>query len=160
MKGICHKRSRGRHFSPSVSETWIQKRSPIDYETKSRGTSLGTTLWRHVQRCCAQFRAFMVFYGNHIRWKNMRVYVQLLQTLIFNYTYSKGSLSTLTIICRCRPCALSTNETYKQNQLYKKACVYVRIEEQIFIQVESKGKRPRKYNSSNALICKFFIFWG
>ena len=99
------------------------------------------------------------FYGNHIRWKNIRVYVQLLYTLIFNYAYSKGSLSTLTIICRCRPCALSTNETYKQKQLYKKACVYVGIEEQIFIQVGSKGKRRRKYNSSNALICKFFFFW-
>ena len=31
---------------------------------KSRGASLGTKLWRHVQRYCAQFLAFMVIYGN------------------------------------------------------------------------------------------------
>ena len=31
---------------------------------KSRGASLGTKLWRHVQRYCAQFIAFMVIYGN------------------------------------------------------------------------------------------------
>ena len=31
---------------------------------KSRGASLGTKLWRHVQRYCAQFLAFMVIYVN------------------------------------------------------------------------------------------------
>ena len=31
---------------------------------KSRGASFGTTLWRHVQRYCAQFLLFMVIYGN------------------------------------------------------------------------------------------------
>ena len=31
---------------------------------KSRGASFGTKLWRHVQRYCAQFVAFMVIYGN------------------------------------------------------------------------------------------------
>ena len=33
---------------------------------KSRGASLGTKLWRHVQRYCAQFLAFMVIYGNSV----------------------------------------------------------------------------------------------
>ena len=31
---------------------------------KSRGASFGTTLWRHVQRYCAQFLLLMVIYGN------------------------------------------------------------------------------------------------
>ena len=31
---------------------------------KSRGPSFGTTLWRHVQRYCAQFLVSMVIYGN------------------------------------------------------------------------------------------------
>ena len=35
---------------------------------KSRGASLGTKLWRHVQRYCAQFLAFMVIYGNSVLW--------------------------------------------------------------------------------------------
>ena len=33
---------------------------------KSWGPSLGTTLWRHVQRYCARFRVFMVIYGNPV----------------------------------------------------------------------------------------------
>jgi len=33
---------------------------------KSRGASLGTKLWRHVQRYCAQFLAFMVIYDNSV----------------------------------------------------------------------------------------------
>ena len=35
---------------------------------KSRGASFGTKLWRHVQRYCAQFIAFMVIYGNSVLW--------------------------------------------------------------------------------------------
>ena len=35
---------------------------------KSRGASLGTKLWRHVQRYCAQFLAFMVIHGNSVLW--------------------------------------------------------------------------------------------
>jgi len=35
---------------------------------KSRGPSFGTTLWRHVQRYCAHFRAFMVIYVNLMLW--------------------------------------------------------------------------------------------
>ena len=35
---------------------------------KSRGASFGTKLWRHVQRYCAQFLAFMVIYGNSVLW--------------------------------------------------------------------------------------------
>ena len=35
---------------------------------KSRGASFGTTLWRHVQRYCAQFLLFMVIYGNLVLW--------------------------------------------------------------------------------------------
>ena len=35
---------------------------------KSRGASFGTKLWRHVQRYCAQFLAFMVIYGNLVLW--------------------------------------------------------------------------------------------
>ena len=29
---------------------------------------MGTKLWRHVQRYCAQFLAFMVIYGNSVLW--------------------------------------------------------------------------------------------
>ena len=35
---------------------------------KSRGASFGTKLWRHVQRYCAQFLAFMVIYDNSVLW--------------------------------------------------------------------------------------------
>ena len=35
---------------------------------KSRGASLGTKLWRHVQRYCARFLTFMVIYGNSLQW--------------------------------------------------------------------------------------------
>ena len=48
---------------------------------KSRGTSFGTTLWRHVQRYCAQFLLFIVIYGNLVLWdivkivKNLRSHV-------------------------------------------------------------------------------------
>ena len=35
---------------------------------KSRGASFGTKLWRHVQRYCVQFLAFMVIYGNSVLW--------------------------------------------------------------------------------------------
>ena len=35
---------------------------------KSRGASFGTTLWRHVQRYCAQFLLFMLIYGNLFLW--------------------------------------------------------------------------------------------
>ena len=35
---------------------------------KSRGASFGTTLWRHVQRYCAQFFRFMVICGNLVLW--------------------------------------------------------------------------------------------
>ena len=35
---------------------------------KSRRTSFGTTLWRDVQRYCAQFLLFMVIYGNLVLW--------------------------------------------------------------------------------------------
>ena len=35
---------------------------------KSRGASFGTKLWRHVQRYCASFLAFMVIYGNSVHY--------------------------------------------------------------------------------------------
>ena len=35
---------------------------------KSREASFGTTLWRHVQRYCAQFLLFMLIYVNLVLW--------------------------------------------------------------------------------------------
>ena len=61
MKGICHVWSRGRHFSPSLpGNRYLNLMAPKAITgPKSRGISFGTTLWRHVQRCCVHFLHFM-----------------------------------------------------------------------------------------------------
>ena len=60
MKGICLIWSRADISLPHCLATGIWTLVPkVITGPKSRGTSFGTTLWRHVQRYCAHFSLFM-----------------------------------------------------------------------------------------------------
>ena len=76
---------------------------------KSRGASLGTKLWRHVQRYCAQFLAFMVIYVNSrsVLWVFCpRKYPRISRSNPASDSTSKNCItSTITPeLCDKRPC--------------------------------------------------------
>ena len=103
MKAICHTWSRSRQFSPYLpGDRYLNIGSKSDTTgPKSRGTSLRTKLWRHVQRYCAKFLSLMQIngYGYFFKPKHQFLsFLLFLLLLFFRRPYFSKSFACIFIV--------------------------------------------------------------
>ena len=102
-KGICHKRSRGRHFPSLPGDRYLKLTKAIT-GPKSRRTSFGATLWHCVQRYCSigtlfaraqSFKPWSSWEKKYARSVNLSPSISLRQV----FQYGDKTLSLLLRTC-------------------------------------------------------------